>query len=371
MRYLTLSIALGCLLATANSGHAQTAEVQNKVNDAVRKEKAKAIEAQKNAKEIQKIEGFEFVIQTHVTKGTLEDILAQALNNNPDIRVAEAKMREAEAEFNRVKLQVTQKVVAQQREIEACKDALKYAQANYDRMQALLRTGAGTAEGIGSAEAKLQQAKAELARAEADLPYLLGSPFQATLSLEYWKLRTPRMEEALDPKTNEEIRETLKRAFPKSNVPIQEPKHKWIVQEHILAPGEFGLANRIDSRHAPIPEGMATKIHTALDKPVHVDFNQVPLKDILDFLQQAVGFNVVNQIHFDNVRINLRLTDPVPLGAIFQCLEDQHEWRFVVREYGIVAAHAGHVPPGAISLQAFWKDRPAQAMTSPTSGQKK
>src|SRR5437868_10610793 len=42
----------------------------------------------------------------------LEELLSRALKENPDIRVAETKLREAEAELNRTRLQVTQKVVA-------------------------------------------------------------------------------------------------------------------------------------------------------------------------------------------------------------------------------------------------------------------
>src|SRR5947208_549434 len=45
---------------------------------------------------------------------TLEEMLAKALKDNPDIRVAESKVREAEAELNRVRLQVMQKLVALQ-----------------------------------------------------------------------------------------------------------------------------------------------------------------------------------------------------------------------------------------------------------------
>src|SRR5438132_13243758 len=44
----------------------------------------------------------------------LDEMLAKALRDNPDIRVAEAKVREGEAELNRVRLQVMQKVVALQ-----------------------------------------------------------------------------------------------------------------------------------------------------------------------------------------------------------------------------------------------------------------
>src|SRR5262245_45909954 len=50
--------------------------------------------------------------------GSLEDLIAQALRNNPDIRVAEAKMREAEAELQRIRIATAQKVAALHASIE-------------------------------------------------------------------------------------------------------------------------------------------------------------------------------------------------------------------------------------------------------------
>ena len=66
--------------------------------------------------------------------------------------------------------------------------------------------------------------------------------------------------------------------------------------------------------------------------------------------------------------VHIRLKEPVPVGAIFQFLEDQYGWRFVVREYGIVLAEPSRLPPGAVLLLDFWRNRPAQgAMMSPVS----
>src|SRR6516225_8016208 len=45
-------------------------------------------------------------------KSKLEELLAQALRDNPDVRVAAAKAAEAEAVLSRARLQVVQKVVA-------------------------------------------------------------------------------------------------------------------------------------------------------------------------------------------------------------------------------------------------------------------
>ena len=113
---------------------------------------------------------------------------------------------------------------------------------------------------------------------------------------------------------------------------------------------------------------MSDKIRKALDTPVHVDFKQAKPKEILDFLQQHTkGFNLVEQVRMDKAApVDLRLTEPVPVGAIFQFLEDQYGWRFVVREYGIVITEPGP-PTGAVHLQAFWKNRAGQATTTTSS----
>ena len=58
---------------------------------------------------------------------TLDEMLAKALKDNPDIRVAESKVREAEAELNRVKLQVMQKVVALRHSLESQKATVQEA----------------------------------------------------------------------------------------------------------------------------------------------------------------------------------------------------------------------------------------------------
>src|SRR5438270_13980694 len=60
---------------------------------------------------------------------TLEDLLAKAAKDNPDIRVAESKLREAEAELNRARLMATQKVVKAYHAIAAHKLLVAQAQA--------------------------------------------------------------------------------------------------------------------------------------------------------------------------------------------------------------------------------------------------
>src|SRR5438552_2394915 len=107
-------------------------------------------------------------------KSALGELLEQALRNNPDIHVAEAKLREAEAELNRTRLLVAQKVVALHANLEAARATVAVGEARLRRMQDLIKTGVGGREDLETATVALQQAKADLAKLEAESPYLTG-----------------------------------------------------------------------------------------------------------------------------------------------------------------------------------------------------
>src|SRR5262249_52782687 len=97
----------------------------------------------------------------------LEQMLAEALAHNPDIRVAEAKLREAEAELNRVRLQVLQKESTLYHAAEAQK-------ATMGAVEGSLQTTAGPDR--ERASIILAQERAKLASLEAEVPGVLGRP---------------------------------------------------------------------------------------------------------------------------------------------------------------------------------------------------
>src|SRR5207249_5267404 len=105
---------------------------------------------------------------------TLEEMLNKALKDNPDIRVADAKVREAEAELNRTRLQVTQKVLAFHYSRESQKAVVKFAEERMQYAQKLKETNAISTDDAKVAEQQLSAAKAKLAEIEAEMPYLLG-----------------------------------------------------------------------------------------------------------------------------------------------------------------------------------------------------
>ncbi len=113
---------------------------------------------------------------TALKQPALEVALATALKDNPDLKVAAAKLAEAEAQLHRARLQVVQKVVSQQRAIEQAQAAAKFAEAQFRRIKSLHDTGAVSKEAMAQAEQQLATAKANLANAQAEMSYLLGKP---------------------------------------------------------------------------------------------------------------------------------------------------------------------------------------------------
>ena len=106
------------------------------------------------------------------SKSKLEEMLEKALRDNPDVRLAAAKVTEAEAELSKARLTVVQKVAATYQAVEAQKAAVAAAGAELDEVR---KNPAYVPEAIlSAAQQKLIDAKAKLAGLEADLSYLLG-----------------------------------------------------------------------------------------------------------------------------------------------------------------------------------------------------
>ena len=291
----------------------------------------------------------------------LEELIVQALQGNPDVRVAEAKVREAEAELSRTRLQVIQKVVAHQHTLETLTSAVKTAEANYTladvklkqaeadhrRVSELVKRAAvGQAEldaarasveqaraNVETAKAGLQAAKADLAKAQAELPYLLG---KAAKDDKVEQLRL-RLDAALDD------RAVLQR---------------WIYANNIAAAQRALQANQQ-------PQGtVAEKLRQVLDAPISMKYEGVSLGSVLKDMADQAGVAIVtasglpSDVYNTGVTLNVR---DLPRGACFQLLEDLTGVQFGVREYGIVATNK--LPPGVMPLHDFWKsaDKPKAA----------
>ncbi len=113
----------------------------------------------------------------------LEEMLAEALRNNPDIRVAAAKLAEAEAELNRARVQVPQKIIALHNAILSQQAEVTYRQKQYERFKKLEEQKSISSEILDEAQQRLTLAKAKLAELEAQMPALLGKVARARIKI--------------------------------------------------------------------------------------------------------------------------------------------------------------------------------------------
>jgi hypothetical protein len=303
MRALAAGLVAGILLLPAAPGRSQTPEIQKKLE----KKLKQAREAEKKKAEAR-----------------LGQRLAEALKKNPDLLVAEAKVRTAEAQRDQLRLKLVQEVTVAHAELERARAAVPAAQAHLDATLAQVARGAAGQKDVADAGAALQQAKANLAAAEAKLAYLVGK----TPAPDAGKLKTGLIIPVL------------------IDTPAQALLTDTPAQALLIRP--------------PQVEGtMAERLRKALAAPFTLDSKGggMPLEDVLDFVRQKLkGINVVCPQDFLQRTAALRLTEAVPTGAALQLIEEEFKCRFVLRDYGMRVVDAEErAPPGAVFVVDFWK----------------
>src|SRR5262249_29145965 len=106
--------------------------------------------------------------------GSLEDTLEKALRNSADIKAPESKVRDAEAELNRVRHQVLTKATALHSDLNLAKRMLAVAEQTLKTHESGVKTGASTLESFLAAQAMLEKHKGEVEKLEAELKSLRG-----------------------------------------------------------------------------------------------------------------------------------------------------------------------------------------------------
>jgi hypothetical protein len=282
-------------------------------------------------------------------KSGLEKALEEALKTNPDLRVAAAKVHEAEATLSRARLQVTQKVVTAYQAVEIAKATVSIAQRTLERLRNLQKSNAVAAEDVSKAEQELTAAKGKLATAEADLNYLLGKAAVNNLS-SYLMIANPLDSGVLMRSATINSLRGLNTAG--SAVPLLD-YHAGNLLGYYQPATALVLASR---KPAAIPA--ADKIRKALDRRITMKFNDTTARDALKMImKEAEGLHIQAALKDAawNEKITATLTD-VPLGAVLQLLEDTlGDYRTIVRGYGLLIASRERMPAGAVPLADFWQ----------------
>ncbi len=280
----------------------------------------------------------------------LDEQYSQALKTNPDIKVAEAKLREAEAEVTRVRLGVLQRLRLIHAKINFAKAQVDLTEARWQREKQIYAKGAGSMADLLASEAEMRKAQADLTVAEAELPYLLGErPGGAVAGITF----SPdgRLLHTVEADGSVRIWDITsgKAVVQQPGAPLQGP-----------APS------------APMPGSANEKLREALDTQFKVNLQDIDLKDALKFVQDRIeNLNIhVSARKASEKRVSIDLVAEIPVGAFFQFLEDETGCVFIIRDYGIVVVDRDRLPPGAALLATFWRQKPA-AKESATKPAKK
>ncbi len=150
-------VLIACLVIGVPQAAAQTLPIQKEVEKKLEKARAEKI--------------------------ALEKQIAEALKNNPDIRLAESKVRDAEAELQRMRMKVLSDVTLAHIETQAAQAAVDQEAAAYLDLQRQYEAGKSSKPELEHARQLVAKNKAALAVLQAKLPYLLGRATVTDLSL--------------------------------------------------------------------------------------------------------------------------------------------------------------------------------------------
>jgi hypothetical protein len=288
-------------------------------------------------------------------KSKLEEMLERALQYNPDIRVAESKLREAEAELNRARLLVTQKVVTLNASLEAARANVAAAEARVKRAQGA-RNVVGPEE-IDAALATFQQAKADLAKLEAEAPYITGQP--------------PK-EANVDPAMQRGLEWLRKQRFvDEDRILTQRDLQARYAAALALAQRAWEAENAGLGSKVEVDKPAADRVRAALNKPVTLELQRKKLPFALALIVSVapdVPIHVKGDTDWENWDTVAPATfKDVPLYAVLQWFEDvlPHH-RAYVRDYGVLYLSDDHRPPaGAVPLREFLKAGKLEAKENP------
>ncbi|MEX2188845.1 MAG: TolC family protein [Pirellulales bacterium] len=294
----------------------------------------------------------------------IAELLAAAMTRNPDIAVAEAKVRSAQVELDRTRLDVSRQIIEavqairhQRRVVEVARmqlESSKERQAMMEKLyhQATIATtdvAAGQA-GVGTAELALAEAEAKLEAAIASLDYLTGS-----VAASYGGSGIPGVPGmgmfpgggspggASYPGTV--AAETEGVATPKDNLEARSgPTRRFRVNALVNRSAFLDDLSGLVVTSTASGDSLHERLRRTLEQPTSIQFVETPLSEALAYLDDLHGIsNVVIDRNsgeqagreLDNEPITLKLEN-VPLHAALRAIEDVANVSFVVTSYGLV-----------------------------------
>lgn len=249
-------------------------------------------------------------------KDSLEQLLAKALQQSPEIQVAEAKLREAEANLRQTRLQLAQKLMETRNSLENQRNLLAIAEKGLNRAQVQRQNGQISAQELDLATTGVQQSKNQVIRYEAVLNALTG--------------RLPA------------------------------GSGSFLRFTGVADTGTAPLVGEGPTYRPPAAD-MAKRMRTALGKNIKVEgFDGMPLSEIVNFVRDQAGSVpvLINLQNSGDSQVRIDFKGETTFGGLLQILSDAiPDLRVYVRDYGFLVGMNGFEPADAMPLQQFWPEK--------------
>jgi hypothetical protein len=273
--------------------------------------------------------------------GSLEDTLEKALRNSADIKAAEAKVRDAEAQLNQVRQQILVKATGLHTDLNLAKRMLAVAEEMFARLEDGGRKGLTDQQSILAARTAVEKQRGEVEKLETELKSLRG-------------------EFALKGLTSVAFGPDGRLLYTRS---YEEAARVWdVATGQLLADPRTTNSVLLGSLQksggaAAVPTPMAERVRKVLNQEIEFDAKNISIADAFKWLLDQAKTDIPYR---DLVKTGdegtITLKGKMPLGAWFQALEDSDPHVcIVVRDYGLLMTKRDRVPTNAVSASELWK----------------
>jgi hypothetical protein len=293
-------------------------------------------------------------------KADASDALIQAaLAHDPDMKMAQAKVQLAEAELAKAKQTVVLKVLTLNATIQELTTQVSVLTQNLHVAESGYAAKSIALSELTEARMKLEHSKNALARAEMELKLLTGG---------VQKDGNANAAGNFEPSLRTDVWgltshwNSWPTPFgPNSNNPYyQNAPSYWTTPYKVdQLVNPYTGTSESQTTKGPIPD----RIRTALDKSVKLGQKgeQVTFAKALEIFKKDAGLDVPVRTQGTQLQITSE-GEELPVGAWFQLFIDNNGVAIHVREYGLLVTSKDAAPQGAISVIDFWK-RPIKKET--------